>query len=105
MPLSLSVDGPRWREHLRATVAASPGLVPVAKGNGYGFTVAGLARRAEWLGADTIAVGTYAEVADVEEVRRLDPGARAMATFCTGRPLRPPGYSHGGASLRPCGAR
>ncbi|MGI8887714.1 MAG: alanine racemase [Nocardioidaceae bacterium] len=67
MPLSLSVDGPRWREHLRATVAASPGLVPVAKGNGYGFTVAGLARRAEWLGADTIAVGTYAEVADVEK--------------------------------------
>jgi hypothetical protein len=44
----------------------TPGLVPVAKGNGYGFTVAGLARRAEWLPADVLAVGTYAEVADVE---------------------------------------
>lgn len=66
MPLSLYVDGPRWREHLTATVAASPGLVPVAKGNGYGFTVGRLARRAEWLAASMIAVGTYREVADVE---------------------------------------
>lgn len=67
MPLSLYVDGPRWREHLKQTTAASPGLVPVAKGNGYGFTVASLARRAEWLAADTIAVGTYREVAEVEK--------------------------------------
>jgi hypothetical protein len=67
MPLTLYVDGPRWREHLRSTVDASPGLVPVAKGNGYGFTVARLARRAEWLGVDTVAVGTYGEVADVEK--------------------------------------
>ncbi|MGH3449058.1 MAG: alanine racemase [Nocardioidaceae bacterium] len=66
MPLSLYVDGPRWRDHLRRTSAASPGLVPVAKGNGYGFTVRRLARRAEWLGVDAVAVGTYAEVADVE---------------------------------------
>ena len=67
MPLSLYVDGTRWREHLTRTAAASPGLVPVAKGNGYGFTVAGLARRTEWLGVDTIAVGTYREVAEVEK--------------------------------------
>ncbi len=67
MPLTLYVDGPRWREHLTRTTAASPGLVPVAKGNGYGFTVARLARRAEWLGADTIAVGRYREVAEVEK--------------------------------------
>ena len=40
MPLTLYVDGPRWRDHLRTTVAdAHPGIVPVAKGNGYGFTV------------------------------------------------------------------
>ncbi len=66
MPLSLYVDGPRWRDHLTATVAAQPGLVPVAKGNGYGFTVGRLARRAEWLRVPVIAVGTYREVAEVE---------------------------------------
>lgn len=66
MTLTLYVDGPRWRRHLRSTAAASPGLVPVAKGNGYGFSVAKLARRAEWLGVDTIAVGTYREVGEVD---------------------------------------
>jgi alanine racemase len=67
MPLTLYVDGPRWRAHLRATAEQMPGLIPVAKGNGYGFTVGRLARKAEWLGADTIAVGTYAEVPDVSQ--------------------------------------
>lgn len=66
MPLSLYVDGPRWREHLSAVSAAQPGLVPVAKGNGYGFGVGRLARRAEWIGTGTMAVGTYPEVAEVE---------------------------------------
>lgn len=66
MTLTLYVDGPRWRRHLRSTAAASPGLVPVAKGNGYGFSVAKLARRAEWLGVDTLAVGTYREVGEVD---------------------------------------
>jgi hypothetical protein len=47
-------------------MSSSPGLVPVAKGNGYGFGVGRLARRAEWLGADTVAVGTYGEVAEVD---------------------------------------
>jgi hypothetical protein len=40
--------------------------VPVAKGNGYGFTVAGLARRAEWLGVGALAVGTYREIVEVD---------------------------------------
>jgi hypothetical protein len=66
MPLTLYVDGPRWRAHLTATLTASPGLIPVAKGNGYGFGLGRLARRAEWLHADTLAVGAYREVADVE---------------------------------------
>jgi hypothetical protein len=71
MTLSLYVDGPRWREHLRTTAARFPGVVPVAKGNGYGFGVASLARRAAWLGAEMVAVGTYREV---DEVRRRFPG-------------------------------
>ncbi len=67
MPLTLYVDGPRWRGHLRDVAGSTPGLVPVVKGNGYGFTIARLARRAEWLGVDTIAVGTYAEVPAVRQ--------------------------------------
>jgi hypothetical protein len=45
----------RWHEHLRAEVARNPGLVPVAKGNGYGFTVPLLTRTAADLGVGRIA--------------------------------------------------
>jgi hypothetical protein len=65
MSLRLTVDGERWRAHLRSVVEETPGLVPVAKGNGYGFTLGRLARRADWLGSDVLAVGTYAELPDV----------------------------------------
>lgn len=67
MTLTLTVDGERWRQHLKQTLADEPELVPVVKGNGYGFGNARLARRAAWLGVDTLAVGTYAELADVEQ--------------------------------------
>ena len=71
MSLTLSVDGERWRAHLLATAARFPGIVPVAKGNGYGFTVGRLARRAQWLAehadetgaaVDLLSVGTYDEL-------------------------------------------
>lgn len=66
MPLTLRVAGDRWRAHLRRTAAAYDGVVPVTKGNGYGFGLASLARRAAWLGADagvdTVAAGMYEEV-------------------------------------------
>ena len=65
MSLTLTVDGERWRTHLRALATAEPDLVPVAKGNGYGFTLGRLARKAAWLGVDTIAVGTYEELPEV----------------------------------------
>ena len=65
MPVTLYVDGARWRSHLRHTVSAEPDLVPVIKGNGYGFGLGRLARRAEWLGSSMIAVGTYGEVPEV----------------------------------------
>lgn len=67
MSLVLHVDGPRWRAHLRATAEVRPDLIPVIKGNGYGFGNARLARKAGWLGADTVAVGTYQEIADVRQ--------------------------------------
>ena len=67
MSLTLTVDGDRWRRHLRAYADATPGLVPVAKGNGYGFTLGRLARKAQWLGLDTLAVGTYDELPAVAD--------------------------------------
>jgi alanine racemase len=65
MSLSLYVDGDRWRAHLHGVLEALPALVPVIKGNGYGFGNARLARKSGWLGVDTVAVGTYDEVEDV----------------------------------------
>ncbi len=70
MSLTLTVDGPRWRAHLETVADAHPGIVPVAKGNGYGFTLGRLARKAQWLrdgGHDvtTLAVGTYDEIPHV----------------------------------------
>jgi alanine racemase len=65
MSLVLHVDGERWRTQLRTVAEATPGLVPVAKGNGYGLTLARLARKAGWLGVDTLAVGTYDELPEV----------------------------------------
>ena len=71
MSLVLSVDGERWRSHLLATVTELKGIVPVAKGNGYGFGIGKLARRCTWLDEhaattgsriDTMAVGTYLEL-------------------------------------------
>ncbi|WP_109507011.1 alanine racemase [Nocardioides speluncae] len=65
MSLTLTVDGDRWRKHLRSIAESTPGLVPVAKGNGYGFGNGRLARKSQWLGADTLAVGTYDELDQV----------------------------------------
>jgi Alanine racemase, N-terminal domain len=67
MSLTLTVDGDRWRAHLREVAEQTPGLVPVAKGNGYGFTAGRLARKSEWLGCDTLAVGTYHELSEVAQ--------------------------------------
>jgi hypothetical protein len=60
MPLVLHVDSDRWRDHLRSTW--NPDIVPVAKGNGYGFGNHRLLAEARALGARTVAVGTYFEV-------------------------------------------
>ena len=61
----LRLDAERWREHLGVVSRATPGLVPVIKGNGYGFGRTRLAQEAATLGADTIAVGVAREVARV----------------------------------------
>ena len=61
MTLRLTVATDEWRDHVRRTARRMPGLVPVVKGNGYGFGRATLAGIAAEL-ADTIAVGTVHEL-------------------------------------------
>jgi Alanine racemase, N-terminal domain len=70
MTLTLTVDGERWRRHLRDLADQTPGLTPVAKGNGYGFTLGRLARKTSWLGCATLAVGTYHDLPEV--MQRFD---------------------------------
>src|SRR5690606_12603084 len=79
MSLTLHVDGARWRDHLAHVAQRTPGLVPVAKGNGYGFGLGRLARRTQWLAergvaqdpaqtwGDVLAVGTYDEISEVAD--------------------------------------
>jgi hypothetical protein len=83
--VTLTVDGERWRRHLRSVLERRPGLVPVAKGNGYGFGNGRLARRAQWLGVDTVAVGTYAEVPDV--ACRFDGDLLVLSPWRPGAPV------------------
>ena len=67
MTFSLYVDEPRWRAHLSSVVDATPGIVPVIKGNGYGLGNERLAAEAARLGVDTVAVGTTDELPAVRE--------------------------------------
>lgn len=64
MAVRLTVDESAWSAHVEATAAAHPGLVPVVKGNGYGFGRSMLMPRAATLAAE-IAVGTVFEADDV----------------------------------------
>ena len=84
MSLSLRVDGDRWRAHLTDIHDRHPGLVPVAKGNGYGFGLGRLARKSQWLGVDTMAVGTYEEIPEVEQ--RYDGSLLVLTPW---RPFNP----------------
>ncbi|MFC8722687.1 alanine racemase [Kitasatospora sp. NPDC057198] len=65
MTLTMYVDTDRWRAHQQGLLAEFSGLVPVAKGNGYGFGNARLAAEAARLGVPTLAVGSAEEAAAV----------------------------------------
>lgn len=80
MTLRLTVDGERWQDQVGRIVRGAPGLVPVVKGNGYGFGRRELALRASRL-ADTIAVGT------VHELDAVPAGVTAVVLTPS---LRPP---------------
>ena len=68
MPLTLYVDRAAWEEQHRSLLERFPGVVPVAKGNGYGFTVPVLAEAAARLAVDQLAVGTLAEASAVLDI-------------------------------------
>ena len=78
MTFDLHVDVESWREHLAAVLAEHPGLVPVAKGNGYGFGIDLLGAETGRLGLGALAVGTRYEVAR--------PARRTPATSSCSRP-------------------
>src|SRR3954468_12870753 len=67
MALTLYVDTARWRAHHKHVLQQFPGLVPVCKGNGYGFGHERLADEATLLGADILAVGTTYEAARIKD--------------------------------------
>ena len=70
MSFTCTVDWPTWRDHCDAVAAAvhratDATIVPVVKGNGYGLGQQTLANEAMRMGADTIAVGTVFEAAEI----------------------------------------
>ena len=68
MALVLTVNSAQWNRHVNALAATIDGLVPVVKGNGYGFGRDWLAERASSVATTTakfIAVGTTFEVSSV----------------------------------------
>ncbi|MGQ4423557.1 alanine racemase, partial [Streptomyces violaceoruber] len=67
MALTLYVDTARWRAHHKHVQEQFPGLVPVCKGNGYGFGHERLAEEATRLGSDVLAVGTTYEAARIKD--------------------------------------
>ena len=62
--IRLSVHEPRWLAHVQGIAQSMPGLVPVVKGNGYGFRRWNLMPLAGQL-SDEVAVGTVFEARDV----------------------------------------
>jgi alanine racemase len=62
----LTVRTAVWRSQIARMVATTPGLVPVVKGNGYGFGRVRLAEMAAEF-CDTVAVGTVHELDDLPD--------------------------------------
>jgi alanine racemase len=81
--IRLSVERERWWAHVTDVADAIDGLVPVVKGNGYGFGRQGLATVAVKL-SPLLAVGT------VHELDGLPAGCTPLVLTPT---LRPPGTS------------
>ena len=66
MTIRLAVQETPWVAHVQSTARSYPGLVPVVKGNGYGFRRWNLVPLAGQL-AEEIAVGTVFEIRGVPD--------------------------------------
>jgi alanine racemase len=92
MTLRLTVRRPAWRSHIARFARSVDGLVPVVKGNGYGFGRATLLPIAQEL-ADHVGVGTVHELDDGVDAAQvvLTPAAappnRADVILTVGAPL------------------
>lgn len=68
MSVRLTVDRAAWLEHVHGTASHyGHGLVPVVKGNGYGFGRSALHQAVRSAGARQVCVGTVHELHDVPE--------------------------------------
>ena len=79
--MRLTIRTALWRSHVASVASAVEGLVPVVKGNGYGFGRAWLAETAAEF-ADTLAVGTVHELDHLPlggDARRADPAIDPQA--------------------------
>lgn len=86
--LTLHIDRARFDANIKAVLADVPGLVPVAKGNGYGLGIERCADEVVRMGLDGMAVGTYAEAVTV---LRRQPGLNrvlVMTPHLPGSPVR-----------------
>ena len=82
MTLQLNVDSAAWRRHVSETAKDLGDLIPVVKGNGYGFGRTTLIEHAQKISSD-IAVGTIFEAHDVPSSCRafvLTPVGKALPT-------------------------
>ena len=89
MTIRLTVERARWWHHCTDVAATTPGLVPVVKGNGYGFGRIGLAIAAVEL-SPLIAVGTVHELAGLP--------TKAVPVVLTPTLAPPPAVADGGNS-------
>ncbi|AZZ40481.1 alanine racemase [Acidipropionibacterium jensenii] len=87
MSLVLHVDAGPWRAHQDLVVSGHQGIVPVAKGNGYGFGLGRLAAEATRMGLDLMAVGTAEEVPALRAAVAGQPGFQGDVVVLT--PWRP----------------
>ena len=88
MALTLMVES-GWRERVERTWSSCSGIVPVIKGNGYGFGRPGLIGLATQLGADELAVGTVHELTDLRNGPHQIVLTPAVATDLGGAQLSP----------------
>ncbi len=70
MTIRFTVERERWWNHATAVAESIHGLVPVVKGNGYGFGRAGLAIAASKL-SPILAVGTIHELEGLDEIDEI----------------------------------